>query len=78
VEAAREALTPFVAPGEDIVAPQECPLCGFETMNREGGDDFGHGYTAGTCLVCSYHRSRHAVAYEAGAAAELSRQLEAD
>jgi hypothetical protein len=71
------ALTPLVEPGEDIVWPQECPICDHEAMNHEGGDDFGYGYTGGTCLVCSYRRSDD-VAYQAGAMAELNRQLEAD
>lgn len=76
VEAASELLA-FVVPGEDVFEPQECPVCEHETMNREGGDDFGHGYTAGTCLVCSYRLSGD-VAYERGMDAELSRQLAKD
>lgn len=74
---AKQALTPFVKPGEDVVEPQECPVCELDAMNREGGDDFGHGYVAGTCLVCSYRRSDD-IAYELGIDIELRRQLAAD
>lgn len=48
---------------EDELEPQECPVCGHSTLMATGPDDFGYGTTAGTCVVCSYHRSDDA-AYE--------------
>ena len=48
---------------EDELEPQECPVCGHNTLLATVPDDFGYGTTAGTCVVCSYHRSDDA-AYE--------------
>lgn len=39
---------------------QGCPVCGHQTLVPTGADGFGYGNTAGTCVVCSYHRSEHA------------------
>ncbi len=39
--------------------PQECPVCGHETLLPEGGDGYGYGVVVATCFVCSYHQSEH-------------------
>lgn len=77
VEAAKDLL--YLSPEDQLIVgdPQECPVCEHATMNREGGDDFGHGFTAGTCVVCSYRRS-DAMAYSRGMDVELARQMEKD
>jgi hypothetical protein len=41
----------------DWAPPQECPVCGQESLAVERTDDFGHGIGAGTCSVCTYRRS---------------------
>ncbi|MGR7023755.1 hypothetical protein [Geodermatophilus sp. URMC 62] len=63
VEAADAALGP--TPGDIDTLPQECPVCGHETLASIGSDDFGYGITAGTCWVCSYQRSAD-IAYDLG------------
>lgn len=43
--------------------PQECPVCDSEALLVSEVDIFGVGVGAGTCFVCSYHRSP-SVAYD--------------
>jgi len=43
--------------GDGDPKPQECPVCGNNTLLGTEADAFGYGTTAGTCLVCSYRRS---------------------
>jgi hypothetical protein len=50
---------------EDDMEPQDCSVCGRTALLSSGGDDFGYGITAGTCLVCSYRRSDR-IAYDLG------------
>lgn len=38
--------------------PQECPVCWQEALVVDAVDDYGHGIGSGTCVVCSYRRSR--------------------
>jgi hypothetical protein len=63
VEAADAALAP--TPDDVETPPQECPVCGYETLASTGSDDFGYGVTAGPCRVCSYQRSSD-IAYDLG------------
>ncbi len=60
---------PGPRPGEVDTPPQECPICGYETLVSLGDDELGYGITAGTCLVCSYRRSRD-IASDLGRAME--------
>jgi hypothetical protein len=57
--------------------PQECPVCGYETLVVVATDDFGYNLGAGTCAVCAYTRSP-SLLYWLGVDAEYERSMAKD
>ncbi len=60
IEARVEAAERYAPDYDDGRQMQDCPVCGHHTLVPTGGDGFGYGRTAGTCVVCTYRRSEHA------------------
>ena len=60
IEARVEAAERYAPGYDDGRQMQDCPVCGHQTLVPTGGDGFGYGHTAGTCVVCTYRRGEHA------------------